>query len=53
MNDFVIAVGALAEMCGLMRVELMKNGFTRQEAVAMTTEYLKTVTAPDKKKEEK
>lgn len=52
MNELLTAVGALAEMCGLMRDELMRNGFSRREAVAMTTEYLKTVTTPNKKEEE-
>lgn len=52
MNDLLNAVGALAEMCALMRDELMKNGFTRKEAISMATEYLKNITKPNTSKEE-
>ena len=52
MQDLLMVVGAAAELCGLLREQLMKNGFTRDEAVAMCTEYLKILATP-KAKEEK
>ena len=51
MNEILNAVGVLAEMCGLMRDNLMRNGFTREEAVAMATYYLLAVATQNKKEE--
>lgn len=31
-NKFVNAIGAMGEMCGILRGSLLKNGFTREEA---------------------
>jgi len=52
MKDLLMVVGAAAELCGLLREQLMQNGFTREEAVAMSTEYLKILATP-KNKEDK
>lgn len=32
LNEFIQAVGAMAEMSGLLRDNLIKSGFTREEA---------------------
>ena len=52
MRELVMLVGAAAELCGLLRDQLISNGFTREEAVAMSTEYLKILATP-KTKEDK
>ena len=52
MKELLMVVGAAAELCGLLRDQLIKNGFTREEAVAMSTEYLKILASP-KLKEDK
>ena len=52
MKDLLLLLGSAAELCGLLRDLLMRNGFTREEAVVMTTEYLKILATP-KQKEEK
>lgn len=31
-NKLINAIGAMGEMCGLLRESLLKNGFTRDEA---------------------
>ena len=46
MNEILTAIGALSEMCALLRDELMKNGFTREEAVGMATAYLVSTMTP-------
>lgn len=40
LDDFILGVGALAEMMRLYRDELMKNGFTRKEAIQLTQEFM-------------
>lgn len=39
-NEIVTAVGAAAEIAGLMREHLMTNGFTRKEAVTIAGQYI-------------
>ena len=45
-------MGALGEMCGLMRDELMKNGFTRREAVSLVGNFIQVTFQPNTNKEE-
>lgn len=40
MKEFIMAVGALAEMMRLFRDELLKNGFTRREAIQLTQAFM-------------
>lgn len=42
-NQIVTAVGAAAEIAGLMREHLMANGFTRKEAVNIAGQYVCTL----------
>ena len=51
-NDLINAIGALCEMCGVMREMLMENGFTRKEAVALVGEYINTTMKPKDNKED-
>lgn len=40
-KEMLEAIGALAELAGYMRDQLMKNGFTRAEATVMVSEYIR------------
>lgn len=40
LKELITAVGALAEMMRLFRDELMKNGFTRKEAIQLTQAFM-------------
>lgn len=40
LKELITAVGVLAEMVRLLRDELLKNGFTRSEAIQMTQAVL-------------
>lgn len=40
LNEFIRAVGAMAEMMRLYRDELLKNGFTRREAIQLTEAFM-------------
>lgn len=51
MNNLVTAIGALAEVCGLFQQHLLKQGFSRKEALELTKTYLSTTITPDKKEE--
>ena len=46
------SIGGLAEMSGLMRDEMMRNGFTRREAVSLVQTFIKTIFQPKENKEE-
>ena len=39
-NKFINAIGAMGEMCGLLRESLIKNGFTREEANHLVSIFL-------------
>lgn len=49
----VLAMGALAEMCGELKRQLIKNGFTRKEANQLVSCYLVATVTPNKHKEDK
>ena len=48
----ITAIGALAEMCGELRRQLIKNGFTQKEAQDLVGRYLTATVTPNKHKEE-
>ena len=50
MKEFIAAVGALAEMCGFFREELLKQGFSRKEAMELVQTYIES-TLPQKPRE--
>ena len=39
-NDFVVAIHALGESCGLFYKELLNQGFTVEEAMRLVQTYL-------------
>lgn len=39
-EQMLVSVGAMGELLGIVRDSLMKNGFTRVEAVAMCSQML-------------
>lgn len=43
LTGFIEAIGGMAEMVGLLRDSLLKNGFTREEAVSMAGECLTAI----------
>ena len=49
----ILALGALAEMCGELKRQLIKNGFTRKEANLLVSCYLVATVKPNKHKEDK
>ena len=51
-NDFITGVGALAEAMRLFRDELLKNGFTRNEAIYLTKAFMHDTFSSNKNKEE-
>lgn len=46
------ALGAMCEMVGFLREQLMNNGFTRDEAVNMCCEVLVEMVLPNANREE-
>lgn len=40
LSEFMFAVGVLAETMRLYRDELLKNGFTRKEAIQLTQAFM-------------
>ena len=50
-NKLLTAIGAMGEYLGLLRETLMKNGFTREEAVSMCTYAMVAMTTGGNKKE--
>ena len=51
-SDALAAIGAMCEISGVMREELIKNGFTRREAVALVGDYITATFSPKGNKEE-
>ena len=45
-SDILTAFGALGEMAGILCNELLKNGFTRKEAVDIVAMYVVDQTHP-------
>lgn len=39
-NDLVTGIGAICEMAGLLRENLIKNGFTRAEACEIVQSFI-------------
>lgn len=51
-NDFLTAIGALAETCGHLKHQLLKNRFSEKEAMYLVGKYLMATVAPTKFKED-
>ena len=50
--DLLNALGSLAEMTGFLRDNLMQHGFTREEAVMLSGQFLcAMITKPGQKEE--
>jgi hypothetical protein len=41
LKQLINGIGAICEMAGIIRDNLMKNGFTREEACAMTSDVIR------------
>ena len=50
--DLLNALGSLAEMAGFFRVNLMQHGFTREEAVMLSGQFLCAMIPKPGQKEE-
>lgn len=44
LKDFIQGIGALCETAGLLRTGFIKNGFTREEAVKMSSDFIIAMT---------
>lgn len=44
LKDFIQGIGAICETAGLLRTGFLNNGFTREEAVKMTSEFIIAMT---------
>lgn len=52
MTELLNSIGALAEMSGIMREQLIKNGFTRQEALIIVGGMISSLIASPKPNKE-
>lgn len=56
MNDearqAILAMGALAELCGELKRQLIKNGFTQKEALELVCQYVTATVTPRPNKED-
>ena len=41
LDKLLVSIGAIAEMLGLFKRELLKNGFTDKEALVLTNTFLR------------
>ena len=46
-KDLVNGLGAMAEVAAVYRDKLIENGFTREEAVTISAEFVRSLTKPD------
>ena len=44
LKEFIQGIGAICETAGLLRTGFLNNGFTREEAVKMTSEFIIAMT---------
>jgi hypothetical protein len=51
-RDFITAMGAMAEGCGLFLKELLKQGFSRKEALTLVTAFVTATIQPKQIKED-
>lgn len=45
-NEAILAIGATAELCGEFYRQLMKQGFSKAEALQLTSDYLRATITP-------
>lgn len=45
-QEAILAIGALAEVCGEFYRQLMKQGFSKTEALSLTSDYLRATITP-------
>ena len=50
MSDFIDAIKAMAEMCGIFYKHLKKQGFSNKEALTLTETYLWATLTPKNNK---
>ena len=48
----ITAMGALAELCGELKRQLIKNGFTQKEALELVGRYVTATVTPRQNKED-
>lgn len=44
LKEFIQGIGAICETAGLLRTGFLNNGFTREESVKMTSEFIIAMT---------
>lgn len=45
-QEAILAIGALAEVCGEFYRQLMRQGFSRTKALQLTSDYLRATITP-------
>ena len=50
-SGIVLALGATAEMCGELKRQLLKNGFTEAEALYLVEAFMTAVLSPRNKED--
>lgn len=48
LNDLITGIGAIGEIAGLLRDNLIKNGFTRKEACEIVQGFIRETFKKDK-----
>ena len=51
-NEILNALGALAETCGYLKHQLLKNRFSEKETLYLVGKYLMATVAPNNTKED-
>lgn len=51
-KDIVTAIGAVCEMAGEMKRQLVRNGFTTEEVIPLVGSFLNALLIPNKNKED-
>ena len=52
-TELITALGAVCELCGELKRQLIRNGFTTEEVIPIVGSYLNALLIPNKNKEDK
>lgn len=45
-QEAILAIGALAEVCGEFYRQLIRQGFSQADALSLTSEYVRAIITP-------
>ena len=52
-KELITGLGAIAEVCGELKRQFIKNGFTEEQAMELVSRYLTVIVTPRPNKEDK